>query len=854
MPDLVPLFDTATDLAPSLVALVFKVTVFLGIGWGLARLVRGFSAAWRHAVWTGALGAALAVTLLPLALPTWELAVLPGEAAPAVAEGAVVDMTAPAAPAAEAGLPGVPAPPVAPAPPEALPAPQVSAAAPSLVDLVRAHPVGALVLVWALGALAVGGWWFVTALAAWRLAARAVPVKDGAWLVLLAEVAEDLDLRTPVRLLRSERLSVPVTWGAFGPVLILPAEADDWTAERRRAVLAHELAHVRRRDVLWQWVAQLACALHWYQPLAWMAYRRLLAEREHACDDAVLRAGTRPSAYADVLLDVARAVQRREPMAALAMAPMARRSQLEGRLLSILDPSLDRRALSRVLLTVLGAVTLLLAASLATVRPVPAHAAVGDDAAASFAVFAEARTADDARGGDEARASDATGEDAATRSDDARETSRPAGLAVFGSGERSVVVVPLDEDFRWDGVLAPGKQLIVKNVNGAVKADGGNDNRVVIEAEKKDNRGRRSTPASVEVVEFSDGVVVCVRYEGQRGDCSPTESPTGNVNNGVTVDFEVRVPRGVHFEGASVNGAVEALELSGDITATSVNGAVKASTSNGDIEATSVNGAVEASASGSVRASSVNGAIRADMGRADWSGTAEYSSVNGAIILTLPADFSAEVEAKTMNGDIRSDFPLEIRRGRNVGVSASGTVGNGGRRMKLTTQNGSIQLRRSSASLRRAAPSQDRAALRDAELRAAVADTIRSAHRIAQSYRDRSNVHVHHDTRTHADARVHTSTHVHEEGDVRLRIDEYGMRLEVDGNVEVDLDWDDLTNGTVEVVEDALDEVDWDGIADEVKNAFQDVDADVRVEFGAAVPSCQADRLTKIITEAMTAV
>jgi hypothetical protein len=150
-------------------------------------------------------------------------------------------------------------------------------------------------------------------------------------------------------------------------VVLLPGDAGEWQAERRRVVLLHELAHIQRRDCLTQILAQAACALHWFNPLAWAAARRCAIERERACDDRVLESGTRASEYAGHLLDMARLLHCRQDWALAAVA-MARRSHFEGRLLAILDPGL-RRARSRRAAGLTGVLLAAVALPLAAMRP-----------------------------------------------------------------------------------------------------------------------------------------------------------------------------------------------------------------------------------------------------------------------------------------------------------------------------------------------------------------------------------------------------------------------------------------------------------------------------------------------------
>jgi hypothetical protein len=193
------------------------------------------------------------------------------------------------------------------------------------------------------GALADLGWlggavcllWFSLG---WIAAARSVRRSRPAppsWQLEVNALCERWRMTREVRLGLIEGVTSPLAVGLRRSTILLPDVATTWSAERRRAVLLHELAHVRRGDCPTQLVTQAACALYWFNPLVWLAAARLRAERERACDDEVLRTGTRPSEYAAHLLDIAKHLRPAlRPSAALAMA---RPSLLEGRLLAVLS-------------------------------------------------------------------------------------------------------------------------------------------------------------------------------------------------------------------------------------------------------------------------------------------------------------------------------------------------------------------------------------------------------------------------------------------------------------------------------------------------------------------------------------
>ena len=173
---------------------------------------------------------------------------------------------------------------------------------------------------------------------------RAVPVDSIPIGSRLRWLCRDLGIRSEVTVLSSNEIDVPIAAGIFDPKIVLSAESATWNETRRTSVLCHELAHIKRLDALTQFTSGIATALYWFNPLVWIAVRALRLERERACDDYVLARGTPASDYAHELLEIMSSLHRPQPAAALAMA---RQSQLEGRVLALLNPKIRHSTLRR---------------------------------------------------------------------------------------------------------------------------------------------------------------------------------------------------------------------------------------------------------------------------------------------------------------------------------------------------------------------------------------------------------------------------------------------------------------------------------------------------------------------------
>ncbi len=202
---------------------------------------------------------------------------------------------------------------------------------------------------------------------------QSVALTDTSWLSLLADARQQLGVRRNVALRLHPDSIMPMTFGVRRSIVLLPLEAEQWTPGRRRNVLLHELAHIKRNDLLCEWICRVACIVHWFNPLVWLARRTLIIERERACDDMVIATGSAPADYAQCLLQTSVDCQ----SAAVPCPCMARRSDLEIRMMSIMDRSRQRGALSqfaRGSIVALSVAALLPIAALALDRQQPARA------------------------------------------------------------------------------------------------------------------------------------------------------------------------------------------------------------------------------------------------------------------------------------------------------------------------------------------------------------------------------------------------------------------------------------------------------------------------------------------------
>jgi beta-lactamase regulating signal transducer with metallopeptidase domain len=361
---------TLPSWSGGLAVLIAKTTIILVAALAITRQMHRASAGARHLVWLVTLGTLLFVPALTAWAPL-AIRILPAHATRA---DVTPSQLLPAAQRTERAVTLVIHP--ATTRPAATTPAGASASAPATnrirAAIESASPAWTMwlgLLIWGAIALVIACTLAWSALAVRRIVRRASPLDDPAWRTPLLEVSDRLGLGSPPRLLVSHDIKMPFACGVITPAIVLPAECDAWSLDRRQSVLLHELAHVRRGDLPGHLLGRLVCAVYWFHPLVWMAAKHLRSESERACDDLALACGTRATDYAEHLLDIVSAVRTTAtPTVALAMA---RRKEFEGRLLAILDPDLRHSTPSRRQSAALITVLALSASLVAAAAPMP---------------------------------------------------------------------------------------------------------------------------------------------------------------------------------------------------------------------------------------------------------------------------------------------------------------------------------------------------------------------------------------------------------------------------------------------------------------------------------------------------
>ncbi len=331
---------------------------------GVVVLLRNSSAARRHFAWSLGVAAVLVLPILTVALPSWEVVVpaIPTNASgdvdvsPFVNAAAVANTSSSPAQEHERSHTAVtpsstvpltshntsPVPARNTARATSIPSGTTSAL-PTSTAARHLSLMQALILLWATGFVTMFVYLLAGMIGAKRLVRSGRACEDARVLTALDEARAKLGVRRTVRLML-QRDAMPVTWGMARPVIVLPEAALAWKNEKLDVVFRHELAHIRRHDATLQLAAEVVRALHWYNPLAWLAASRMRVEREHACDDILLASGTRATDYANDLLGLATAFGGKRELAMAAVA-MARPSSLRMRLVALLD---EKRMRARV--------------------------------------------------------------------------------------------------------------------------------------------------------------------------------------------------------------------------------------------------------------------------------------------------------------------------------------------------------------------------------------------------------------------------------------------------------------------------------------------------------------------------
>jgi hypothetical protein len=368
------------------------------------------------------------------------------------------------------------------------------------------------------------------------------------WIEEAEQLARELRINRGLCFVASAQVSVPLVLYLWRPIIVIPEAAAEWPWGRLRAVLLHELAHIKRNDVHIQTLAQMACAAYWFNPLVWFATHQLRLERERACDDSVLMGGTSGADYATHLYEIARAGS------ASACAPFGiglavHRSQLEQRLVAILNSRTPRHS-ATVLGRVMVALPVLFAALAAGAIQITARAIqVPVDAIRIPAAVIRVGPGAELLSAHEPQAQ-----------------TRPVPTEANGVGSSA------SGEFHWSAVMREHPTVEVRIARGSIRVLPSEDDVVRVDAQTDDPRTGR-----IQVVAAPSGMKFCsvvTTVHGARNDCEGSEEMSHDQDDLPRSDVVLQVPAGVHVAGST---------LSGDITAQHPRADIDMATHDGDV-------------------------------------------------------------------------------------------------------------------------------------------------------------------------------------------------------------------------------------------------------------------------------
>ena len=576
----------------------FRASLPVSIAWATTRLASRSSAATRHFIWASAITIALLLPLSMIATPRWSV-VAPTPLARLVSAERV----------------------------EAVPSIVRNVATTERIGLDAAGPPrnrrpGGLApwiiatCIWMTGAAAVFGYVLLGHFAAWRLYRTTRKIHDP-WIQDAELLTREAGFSGPLSIVESTAISAPLVLHLWRPIVVMPEAAGRWSRARIRAVLLHEFAHIKRNDRRIQSLAQLACAVYWFNPLIWFAAHQLRLERERACDDFVLVSGTSRADYATDLLEIACGSSART-VTHFAIGLAEYRSQLEQRIVAIVNPRTPRHTITLLGRFMVALPTLLvaLAAGALQIKATAIQAPVGRIKIPIPATQIRSSSSELSIGGTEAKIRSVATESNAERN------SQPDG-------------------FHWAARMNEHQTIEVHLGQGSIQVLPSTDGKVRVEA-RTDNSNR----SEIKAVSTSSGVKFCniiTTAHESRNYCEPGPQTSRIEEDQTAAEFVIYVPESLHFSGSTILGDITAERPRGDSDLATINGSITVKLAPGE----------SANLSGNL----INGEINSDFPLSDNTPTLPAGERSGMsaprIVQALVGSGGPHITAMVVNGNIR---------------------------------------------------------------------------------------------------------------------------------------------------------------------------------------------------------